>query len=85
MKIRCEAVDVLDGSRVTTLETINNLDDYIKLRAAVVSTSKAFFNGVQIVKDGYILDYAYNKEREITDFLLGNITEEVLNAVIDPD
>lgn len=84
MRIRCKTVDVLSGTELVTSEEIGNLSDYVKLRGAVVSTSKAWFNDVQIVKRGYVVDYAYNKEREITDYLLGNLTIKELNDIIHP-
>ena len=83
MKISCVSVDVLNGERTTSKEVIDNLDDFIKLRAAVVHTSKAWFNDVQIVKNGYITSEAYNYETDIVAFLLGNITREDLDGIIN--
>jgi len=85
MRIRCKTIDVLSGKELVTSEEIGDLTDYVKLRSAVVHTSKAWFNDVQIVNRGYIVNYAYNKEQEITDYLLGNLTIKELNDVINPD
>ncbi len=77
MKVRVEARDPLNGEVISTNEEINNLEDYRKMRAVVGGCSKAWINGLQIVRLGCISEDAYNKEDEILEHLLnGDIWED---------
>ncbi len=82
MRIKVVTRDPLNGSLTTSDEEINNLQDYIKVRRACVSSSKAWLNGFQIIDYGSITDYAYNNAEDILSFLLGDISLEELNERI---
>lgn len=70
MKVKCKTRNPITGEIVTYQDTLNDKADYVRIRASMVSSSEAFINDYQIVKNGYITEDAYNNADAIINKLL---------------
>ena len=83
MKVKCKVRDVLDGSMLEYTEDIKTMEDYVRVRASMVHTSKGYIKGYQIVKNGYITEKAYNLAPQILKFITSNMTLKEFHELYD--
>jgi len=72
MRVKCRSKDGAKGAPLEYTVDINNMEDYVRVRASMVRSAYAFIGDIQIVKDGFITNEAYNDPIGIVSRILEN-------------
>jgi len=79
VKVCVESVCSTTHERVISQENVTTFEDFVRLRAAIVSNyTTVNLNGLAVVIRGEMQLFMFNNEKDVFAFLHGNITEEKL-------
>ena len=74
---------VITGERIASYEAMETFNDFVRLRAALVSNYRdATINGFEVVRRGDMPLFMFNQEKDVFAHLQGDITEEELQKCI---
>jgi hypothetical protein len=75
MQVNIKARYGIIGKSVKYFEEISNVSDLQRVIKALVTTSDAWINDIQVVGRGYVKMFAYNHQQELVDVLTGKTKE----------
>lgn len=82
MKVKITSVNGVLRENVETSQEISTIAELNEAIASVIQASRAWFNDVQVVKNGCVITNIYNNKQELLDYLTGVTSSfEPLKAV----
>lgn len=69
MKVRVKARYGIIGETVVDIQSINDKHDLTKAISSVVTASQAWFNDIEVVNNGYVHIWVYNRADELLEAL----------------
>jgi len=80
MLVVCSTRGLMTPDYMEHTEEVNTIEEFRKLRAILLIETSVFIKEYRLVRNGFVELSAYNNEKDVLSYILGEITIKELNA-----